>query len=556
MLNRRVFLAVLTNQMMLPFKTALGNLLRVTALVAGLTFLSDVGLAAPACTTDMTPYLGSLNVTGMGAAIIKHGQVQCTTAAGNAISGNLSGWTLGAGTTAPFYPSPTGTQKHAGSWSALLGAPTIAQVGDSRMYQTVTLPAGQAATLTFWYRPFSANTITYAWQEAQVQDNLGNKLAQIFKVASNSKRWTQVTFNLTPYAGRTVRIHFNAYSNGGGYPMNTPTGMYLDDVSVTAGGQQLIQNGGFETEQGTPYTADTAQTLASVSKSVVATAVMQLYEQGRFSLDDPINNHLPFQVTIPSCAGTPITFRQLLTHTASIKDNYTVTDRLIVQGDSPISLDSLMRGYFIAGGAYYSRTGNFYSSCPNRQYQYSNLGATLLAYLVQVISGQDFNQYATQHIFTPLGMTNTSFLYSGVNRVTLAMPYTARNGDAFGLYGYPDYPDGTLKTSVTNLAKFLAMFANGGSYNGQQILQPSTVALILSQQTTLNRTVVSQGLIWYETGEFATNLWGHSGLDFGINTNMFFSPTSTEGVILFANGQGAASEAPLVNALLAEAHTY
>jgi len=522
--------------------------------------LSNVCMAVPACKTDMTPYLSSFNVTGMGAAIVKYGQVVCTTAAGNAIDGNLSAWTRGGGANTPFLPSPTQAKKHAGSWSALLGAPTIAQAGNSYAYQTVTLPAGASATLTFWYYPFSKNTIAHSWQEAQVQDASGNTLAQVIKVASNTKKWTQKTFDLTPYAGRTVRIYFNAYSNGGGTPMATPSGMYLDDVSVVANGQQLIQNGGFETEQGTAYTPDTVQAIASVSKTTVATAVMQLYEQGLLQLDDPVNDYLPFQVTIPSCTGKPITIRQLLTHTSSIQDNYTVMNNLTVQGDAPVSLDALMRGYFIPGGAYYSATKNFYKTCPNTQYNYSNFGATLLGYLVQVITGQDFNQYATQHVFAPLGMTNTSYFYSGVNRASLAMLYSARNGDAFGAYGEADYPDGMLKTSVSQLAQFLGMYMNGGYYNGQQILQPSTVSLMLSKQTTLDTSDVAQGLIWYETADFASrNLWGHGGDDFGINANMYFSPTQNEGVILFGNGEwdNTVDEAkPLMNALFAEADTY
>lgn len=544
-------------------KSRFAYLLRITALLAGLTLLSNISRAAPVCRTDMTPYLSSFNVTGMGAAIVKYGQVVCTTAAGNAIDGNLSGWTLGAGASAPFLPGPTQAKKHAGSWSALLGAPTIAQVGNSYLYQTVTLPAGEPATLTFWYYPFSKNTIAHAWQEAQIQDPSGNTLAQIFKVASNTKKWTQKAFDLTPYAGRTVRIYFNAYSNGPGFAMTTPSGMYLDDVSVVANGQQLIRNGGFETEQGTPYTPDTVQKIASVSKTTVATAVMQLYEQGKLQLDDPINNYLPFQITIPSCPGKPITFRQLLTHTSSIQDSDAVINHLTVQGDSPVSLDALIRGYFIPGGAYYSKTGNFHNTCPNTQFDYSNFGATLLGYLVQVISGQDFNQYAVQHIFNPLGMTNTSFFYSGVDPATIAMLYSGQNGDAFGSYGEADYPDGMLKTSVNQLAQFLSMYMNGGYYNGQQILQPSTVALMLTPQTTLPVTEeVAQGLIWYETTDFAgRTLWGHGGDDWGINANMYFSPTSSEGVILFGNGEWDATTAgdeakPLMNALFAEADTY
>jgi bacillopeptidase F (M6 metalloprotease family) len=102
--------------------------------------------------------------------------------------------------------------------------------GDSSLYQTITIPStASSATLTFWYWPSSTDTITYDWQEAQVQTSLGTTLAQIMKVCSNAQAWTQVTYDLTPYKGQTIRLYFNGHGDGYG----DLTYMYLDDVSVT-----------------------------------------------------------------------------------------------------------------------------------------------------------------------------------------------------------------------------------------------------------------------------------------------------------------------------------
>src|SRR5712675_1456396 len=76
-------------------------------------------------------------------------------------------------------------------------------------------------------------------------------------------------------------------------------------------------------EENRPVTPDTLFLIASVSKTITATAVMQLYDERKFQLDDDINRYLPFTVRIPASPSAPITFRQLLNHTSSIKDNTT-----------------------------------------------------------------------------------------------------------------------------------------------------------------------------------------------------------------------------------------
>jgi CubicO group peptidase (beta-lactamase class C family) len=104
------------------------------------------------------------------------------------------------------------------------------------------------------------------------------------------------------------------------------------------------------------------------------------------------------------------------------------------------------------------------------------------------------------------------------------------------LYSFPNYPDGLVRTSVRELSFYLAALLNGGELNGKRILQKETIDKMLTPQLQGDR---SQGLTW-RTSEFQTPygkvvLWGHSGLDPGIQTFLFFNPATRTGVITFQN---------------------
>src|SRR5207253_8694805 len=127
-----------------------------------------------------------------------------------------------------FSPTVAGGQPHSGSFAAQLGASSGGEPnGDGSLTQTITVPTG-GSTLSFWYWPSTTDSITWDWQEAQIRNTSGTTLAQVFKVCSNAHAWTQVTFDLTPYAGTSVVLWFNAHGDGYG----DLTYMYLDDVTV------------------------------------------------------------------------------------------------------------------------------------------------------------------------------------------------------------------------------------------------------------------------------------------------------------------------------------
>lgn len=297
-----------------------------------------------------------------------------------------------------------------------------------------------------------------------------------------------------------------------------------------------------------PANDGTAFMLASVSKTITATALMQVWENGGFQLDDNINNYLPFAVNNPNYPNSPITFRHLLTHTSGIADDWDILDPLYVEADSPIALGDFCEDYLTPNGAYYDANTCYSNNAPGSNYDYSNVSTALCGYLVESITGINFSQYCRDSIFTPLCMTNTAWFIAELNFNFVALPYFYENGVYNGVphYGYPDYPDGQLRTNALSLGRFLNMYMNYGEHNGNRVLDSTTVALMLSEQ--IPNVEAGQGLIWYNYDVQGNTVWGHSGGDTGVSTEMFFSPNDSLGIILLTNGDDTNLD-PILNAL-------
>jgi CubicO group peptidase (beta-lactamase class C family) len=308
----------------------------------------------------------------------------------------------------------------------------------------------------------------------------------------------------------------------------------------------------------------TVQNIGSISKTVVATAVMQLWEKGEFQLDDDVNHRLPFAVRNPSHPSTPITYRHLLTHRSGIADSVAYQSSYAC-GEPRLSLDDWLRGYFEPGGRYNDKQANFHPWKPGEKSAYSNLGFGLLGYLVERISGEPFSQYTSNKIFKPLGMMRTGWLLSEVDVVAHAVPYVpAADGDSLAkelevyrkqgllagetvrdplsgehrplcLYSFPNYPDGSLRTSVNQLAQFLLTYINDGVFGEARLLAADTIRLMLTPQTA---TTPMQGLCWTTQSRDGQRHWGHGGSDPGVRTAMSFRPSDGVGVIVFVNRSG------------------
>jgi len=320
-------------------------------------------------------------------------------------------------------------------------------------------------------------------------------------------------------------------------------------------GETLVWSGGIgqaDIDAKLAMTSDHIQNIGSISKTITATAVMQLWEEGAFELDDDINEFLPFSIRNPNFPDKPITFKQLLAHRSSIKDG-TSYEKSYACGDPSVSLSDWIQGYFSHDNDFYDLNDNFHTwspgtiNPPKSPRVYSNVGYGVLGLLVEHITGELFSDYCQKRIFIPLQMKNTGWylseidqsrhtkLYSNVS-MSVRVQHLAEeglkksqsNGDVYPhcLYSFYNYPDGLLRTNVKDLSRFLRAYINDGKLDGVQILDKNTIDLMLSDQH------FGRGLCWGTDGE---GLWGHGGGDPGVATYMAFTTKEDLGVIILSN---------------------
>jgi len=306
-------------------------------------------------------------------------------------------------------------------------------------------------------------------------------------------------------------------------------------VAVTAPGEVLWSEGfGLANiDDGLEVTDDTPFMIASVSKTVTAAALMQLWEDGAFTLDDPVNDHLPFVVDNPYTEGEVILVRHLATHSSGIKDNWDMMP--YSNGDSPHALGDFLEGYLVPGGLFYDADRNYYDAMPGDQYRYGNVATALAGHLPEVTTGTTLDDHCDAELFGPLGMDNTGWHLVDFDVADVAMPYAFNGTDYFqyGHYGYPDYPDGQLRTSAADLGRFLATVSGDGEIDGVRVLDAATVATMLT--APLPDIDPQQYVFWYETTVAGRTMTGHNGGDQGVGAEMYFDPATGLGVVVLMN---------------------
>jgi CubicO group peptidase (beta-lactamase class C family) len=286
------------------------------------------------------------------------------------------------------------------------------------------------------------------------------------------------------------------------------------------------------------FTPDTVMNIGSITKTVTGVAMMQAVHDGLLALDADINRYLPFKVVNPAFPDTPITLRQLATHTSSISDRMAVYDTVYhYGGDSPVALGDFLAGYFVPGGNDYD-AGNFLAQAPGTHREYSNIGAALVGYIVERVSGEAFTDYTRRRIFEPLGMDRTGWRLSDIPRDRHAALYVSQLGLTIPipLYGMTSYPDGGVRSSVADLSRFFIALLQGGG----RMLDPASTREMLRLQfdaghhpDNVDPADKNSGLFW--ATKLGGSLVGHGGTDPGLKTEMLFDPAQGVGVILFTN---------------------
>lgn len=299
-----------------------------------------------------------------------------------------------------------------------------------------------------------------------------------------------------------------------------------------------------------PVEANTLFMIASCSKPVTALAILKLQEAGKISLDDPVNEHLPFHVANPNFPDKLITIRMLLTHTSSIRDNWEILNPLYTLpegGDSSLPLPNFLSGYLLEGGELYDREENFWKDKPESLFRYCNVGYALLGLIIEEVTGVTFKEFLDKEIFVPLGMNQSYWFLADIPHRNIARPHKMSNKHTdfkepkvLNHYGYPDYPDGQIRTTTSDYSRFVQLFLNKGMVNGKQFLSKASINDFLKVQYP--DKFKYQAIAW-NYNEFDNWIYyllmprlpSHTGADPGVATVVSFDPEKDIGAVIFTN---------------------
>src|SRR2546421_1858641 len=244
----------------------------------------------------------------------------------------------------------------------------------------------------------------------------------------------------------------------------------------------------------TPATPNTVYLIGSTFKAMSTIALLQQMEQGKFKLDDRVNDYLSDFKIQGEDPQHPVTFRHLLTHTSGLPGDF---GGFPVWGDTvPPSLDD------------YLRKSLKVTKPPLTSVTYSNMAYTLIGYLVQKFSGVSYKQYVQEHIFTPLEMNSTAFEPRPDMEERLAIPYVVdeKTGSQTGTVRLKAsvWPAGIVYGTVLNQANWLIANLNGGGFKNKRVINPSTLDQMLTRQYDQFKGTIE-------------NLWGNETARFGLN---------------------------------------
>jgi CubicO group peptidase (beta-lactamase class C family) len=262
--------------------------------------------------------------------------------------------------------------------------------------------------------------------------------------------------------------------------------------------------------------------IGSISKLFVATAVMQLVEQGKLDLDTDVNRYLTaFQLedTFPQ----PVTLAHLLTHTAGFEDPpyATFTDPREVQ---PL-------------GEHLAEKMPPRTHPPGEGFIYSSYGYALAALIVEEVSGTPFDRYVEQEIFKPLGMTHSRYLLALPLPENLATGYFYQDGvQVPQQVDYDeDYPGGSIVSTAEDMSHFILAHLQDGCYQGSCILQASTVADMHQRRAKTPYDGQNVALGFVEGLQGGQRLLGHSGAISGFGSILDLLPAHNLGYFFSFN---------------------
>lgn len=319
----------------------------------------------------------------------------------------------------------------------------------------------------------------------------------------------------------------------------------------------------------TPVGQETAFRVASITKLVTSAALMILWEEGHFQLDDDVSIKLGYPLRNPAWPGKPITYRHLLTHASGLQDGqgYQGFPRAIRTEEGPGLQD------LVTPGGLSFTPDMFRPEAPGQVFAWANMNFIMLGALIEQISGQRYDKFVTERIFRKLGVVAGFHRGSLPQGTPIASLYRPRSGEwevqldyrfePKVLPGLPNYrlgqdtmmfgPHGNLLASARALERLVHVFMGEEAVDGERVLLPSTVKLMASAwrgwtegQGDPLKLFYSYGLGMHRAGVRGTDtVWpgrimlGHPGEAYGLVSDVYFDPQTGDGLILLVNGVSA-----------------
>jgi CubicO group peptidase (beta-lactamase class C family) len=270
----------------------------------------------------------------------------------------------------------------------------------------------------------------------------------------------------------------------------------------------------------------------SISKLFTWTSVMQQVELGKLDLDRDVNDYLDFR--IPPAFGKPITLRNIMTHTTGFEE--TAKNLFVDSAEELRPTGEYLRVHMPAR-----------IFPPGATPAYSNYATTMAAYIVERVSGQNFNDYVEEHIFKPLNMTHATFRQPlpDALKPDMSNGYVLGSGEPKHFEYVQVAPAGSLSASAVDMTHFMIAHLQNGKYGDAQILKPETaIQMHARQQGVWPPSMNAMCLGFYEQWLDGHRSIGHGGDTISFHSNLHLILDANVGLFVSYNSPGRAEIDP------------
>jgi CubicO group peptidase (beta-lactamase class C family) len=321
----------------------------------------------------------------------------------------------------------------------------------------------------------------------------------------------------------------------------------LEETGVPGAGIALVRSDGVAWEGGigfadrierTPVTADTHFRVGSISKTFIAMALVQLYEDGELDLNDTVEELAPdVVIDNPWHDSDPVRVIHLLQHTAGFDDMH-FNEMYVATGQPELSLAEVLA---------LNPASRRVRWRPGTRMAYSNPGYAVAAHVLERVTGEAYEDYIAREIFEPLDMSTSSFRLAGDDESLRAQGYYGPGGPPVEWSPIHLRPAGNLHSSAHELARFVQMLLGWGELGAAFVVDPEYLGNMEQPRTTLAsraglRTGYGSGIA--SIGGLPYPVLGHGGGIDGFVSQYAYSPARDVGfVVLLNSGGGRAGEA-------------